>query len=87
LYSKIAPSDPSLLDYGLSTETSGPLAGGDDFDFSGSFIVFSATKSQDMTNHFLKDADACYVEAKQTLIQKDFRMYGLLLCLFALAIS
>ncbi|KAJ3509789.1 hypothetical protein NLJ89_g5032 [Agrocybe chaxingu] len=84
LYSKIAPTDPSL-EFELPSESSDVLAGTDEFDFASTLVVFSETKSLELTNKFRKDADAYYVEAKRSTVssvaQIPYWMYGVLVVL------
>ena len=85
LYSKIAPTDPSL-EYTLPSETSDSLSpDADDFDFPSTLIIFTETKILDITSRFRKDSDAYYVEAKRSIVssvaQVPYWMYGMLVVL------
>ena len=67
LYSKILPAD-STLEFMLPSKLSDSLSGMDEFDFDSMLIIFTETKSLELTNKFRKDADAYYVEAKQSTV-------------------
>jgi hypothetical protein len=69
LYSKIAPTDPSLIPANIPSDTDLPLAlTNDEFDFETSLVLLSETKQLDITSRFRKDADAYYVEAKRSTV-------------------
>lgn len=61
------------------------MTSSEEFDFPATLIVFSETKSLDLTNRFRKDADAYYVEAKRSTVssvaQIPYWMYGVLVVL------
>ena len=84
MYWKIKPTDPSL-EFSLPSELSDPLTSSEEFDFPQTLIIFSETKSLDLTNRFRKDADAYYVEAKRSMVssvaQIPYWMYGVLVVL------
>ncbi|KAI0779450.1 root hair defective 3 GTP-binding protein [Fomes fomentarius] len=84
LYWKIKPLDPSL-EFSLPSEASDPLTSSEEFDFPSTLVIFSETKSLDLTNRFRKDADAFYVEAKRSTVssvaQIPYWMYGVLVVL------
>ncbi|RDX47836.1 protein SEY1 [Lentinus brumalis] len=84
LYWKIKPLDPSL-EFTLPSETSDPLTSTEEFDFPATLVIFSETKSLDLTNRFRKDADAYFVEAKRSTVssvaQIPYWMYGVLVVL------
>ena len=85
LYSKIAPTDPSL-EYTLPSDSTDSLATeSEDFDFPSTLIIFTETKAVDLTGRFRKDADAYYVEAKRstvaTMAQIPYWIYGILVVL------
>ena len=85
LYSKIAPTDPSL-EYTLPSDSTDSLATeSEDFDFPSTLIIFTETKAVDLTSRFRKDADAYYVEAKRstvaTMAQIPYWIYGILVVL------
>ena len=84
LYSKILPED-STLEFTLPSESSDPLSGMDDFDFDSTLVIFTETKTLELTNKFRKDADAYYVEAKRSTVssvaQIPYWMYGVLVVL------
>jgi hypothetical protein len=84
LYSKITPED-STLEFTLPSESSDPLSGMDDFDFDSTLVIFTETKTLELTNKFRKDADAYYVEAKRSTVssvaQIPYWMYGVLVVL------
>ncbi len=84
-YSKIVYKNttlPAIFSSGLSSFTSSE---DDEFDFDSTLTVFSETKALDLTSHFCKDADAFYVEAKQSTVssiaQIPYWMYGVLVVL------
>ncbi|KAF8070100.1 RHD3/Sey1 [Lyophyllum atratum] len=83
LYSKISPVDSSLK-YTLPSEPSDALST-DDFDFPATLVVFTETKTLELTNKFRRDADAYYVEAKRSTVasiaQIPYWMYGVLVVL------
>ncbi|KAI0062825.1 root hair defective 3 GTP-binding protein [Artomyces pyxidatus] len=82
LYSKIAPTDPSLefTPPAFSTDEQD-----EEFDFAASLTVFSETKAHDIINRFRREADAYYVEAKRSTVssiaQIPYWMYGVLVVL------
>ena len=84
MYSKIIPEDSSL-EFTLPSESSDSLSGTDDFDFDSTLIIFTETKSLELTNKFRKDADAYYVEAKRSTVssvaQIPYWIYGVLVVL------
>ena len=84
LYSKILPED-STLEFTLPSESSDSLSGTDEFDFDSTLIIFTETKSLELTNKFRKDADAYYVEAKRSTVssvaQIPYWIYGVLVVL------
>ena len=84
MYSKIIPAD-STLEFTLPSESSDSLSGTDEFDFDSTLIVFTETKSLELTNKFRKDADAYYVEAKRSMVssvaQIPYWIYGVLVVL------
>ncbi|KAG6817484.1 Dynamin-like GTPase that mediates homotypic ER fusion [Tephrocybe sp. NHM501043] len=83
LYSKIAPVDLEL-EYSLPSEPTDSLSS-DDFDFPATLIIFTETKTLELTNKFRRDADAYYVEAKRSTVasiaQIPYWMYGVLVVL------
>jgi hypothetical protein len=83
-YAKIIPVDPSL-EFTLPSESSDPLNSTDEFDFPSTLVIFTETKSLDLTARFRKDADAYYVEAKRSTVssiaQIPYWMYGVLVVL------
>lgn len=83
-YANIAPVDPSL-EFVLPSESSDPLNSTDEFDFPSTLVIFTETKSLDLTARFRKDADAYYVEAKRSTVssiaQIPYWMYGVLVVL------
>lgn len=83
-YAKITPVDPSL-EFTLPSESSDPLNSTDEFDFPSTLVIFTETKSLDLTARFRKDADAYYVEAKRSTVssiaQIPYWMYGVLVVL------
>jgi hypothetical protein len=85
LYSKIVPAD-TTLEFSLPSESSDSLSGTDEFDFDSTLIIFTETKSLELTNKFRKDADAYYVEAKRSMVssvaQIPYWIYGVLVVLF-----
>jgi len=84
LYSKIIPAD-STLEFMLPSETSDSLSGTDEFDFDSTLVIFTETKSLELTNKLRKDADAYYVEAKRSTVsgvaQIPYWIYGVLIVL------
>ena len=84
LYSKIMPAD-STLEFTLPSESSDSLSGTDEFDFDSTLIIFTETKSLELTNKFRKDADAYYVEAKRSTVssvaQIPYWIYGVMVVL------
>jgi hypothetical protein len=84
LYSKIIPADSSL-EFTLPSESSDSLAGTDEFDFNSTLVIFTETKTLELTNKFRKDADAYYVEAKRSTVsgvaQIPYWIYGVLVVL------
>ncbi|KIJ68139.1 hypothetical protein HYDPIDRAFT_126865 [Hydnomerulius pinastri MD-312] len=86
LYSKISPLDSSL-EYTLppSPPSSGSPLLEDDLDFPSTLIIFSESKSLDLTARFRRDADAYYVEAKRSTVssiaQVPYWMYGVMVVL------
>ncbi|KAF9227206.1 root hair defective 3 GTP-binding protein [Gyrodon lividus] len=86
LYSNISPVDSSL-EYTLppSPSTTGPVTPEEDFDFPSSLVIFSESKSLDLTARFRRDADAYYVEAKRSTVssiaQVPYWMYGVMVVL------
>jgi hypothetical protein len=83
-YAKITPLDPSL-EFVLPSESSDPLNSTDEFDFPSTLVIYTETKSLDLTARFRKDADAYYVEAKRSTVssiaQIPYWMYGVLVVL------
>jgi hypothetical protein len=83
LYSKISPKD-STLEYTLPSEATDSL-NSEDFDFPSTLVVFTETKTLELTNKFRRDADAYYVEAKRSTVssvaQIPYWMYGVLVVL------
>ncbi|KAF9460714.1 RHD3/Sey1 [Collybia nuda] len=83
LYSKISPVD-SALEYSLPSEATDSI-NTEDFDFPSTLVVFSETKTMELTNKFRRDADAYYVEAKRSTVssvaQIPYWMYGVLVVL------
>ncbi|KAG1752794.1 RHD3/Sey1 [Suillus lakei] len=83
-YANIAPVDASL-EFVLPSESSDPLNSTDEFDFPSTLVIFTETKSLDLTARFRKDADAYYVEAKRSTVssiaQIPYWMYGVLVVL------
>lgn len=57
----------------------------EDFDFPSTLVVFTETKTMELTNKFRRDADAYYVEAKRSTVssvaQIPYWMYGVLVVL------
>ena len=84
MYSKITPEDSSL-EFTLPSESSDSLSETDEFDFDSTLIIFTETKSLELTNKFRKDADAYYVEAKRSTVssvaQIPYWIYGVLVVL------
>ncbi|PBK95569.1 protein SEY1 [Armillaria gallica] len=86
IYSKISPED-STLEYTLPVDatTADPLSATEEYDFASSLVIFTETKSIDLTNKFRRDADAYYVEAKRSTVssvaQIPYWMYGMLVVL------
>ncbi|KAG8710512.1 Dynamin-like GTPase that mediates homotypic ER fusion [Ceratobasidium sp. 395] len=85
LYGKIAPTDPDH-EFTLPSDTDdNTLTGENEFDFSASLIVLSASKQADINARFRRDADAYYVEAKRSTVssvaQIPVWMYGVLVVL------
>ena len=84
LYSKILPVD-STLEFTLPSESLDSLSGTDEFDFDSTLVIFTETKTSELTNKFRKDADAYYVEAKRSTVssvaQIPYWMYGVLVVL------
>ncbi|KAF9237576.1 RHD3/Sey1 [Melanogaster broomeanus] len=85
LYSKISPVDSSL-EYSLPP--SPPTIDSsmeEDFDFPSTLVIFSESKSLDLTARFRRDADAQYVEAKRSTVssiaQVPYWMYGVMVVL------
>lgn len=83
-YAKITPVDSSL-EFVLPSESSDPLNSTDEFDFPSTLVIFTETKSLDLTSRFRKDADAYYVEAKRSTVssisQVPYWMYCVLVVL------
>ncbi|KAG5641514.1 Dynamin-like GTPase that mediates homotypic ER fusion [Asterophora parasitica] len=83
LYSKISPVD-STLEYTLPSEATDTLSS-EEFDFPATLIVFTETKTLELTSKFRRDADAYYVEAKRSTVasiaQIPYWMYGVLVVL------
>ena len=52
----------------LPSETLDSLSGTVEFDFDSTLIIFTETKSLELTNKFRKDAVAYYVEAKWSTV-------------------
>ena len=84
MYSKIIPAD-STLEFTLPSESSDSLSGTDEFDFDSTLVIFTETRSLELTNKFRKDADAYYVEAKRSTVssvaQIPYWIYGVLVVL------
>ena len=74
---EIIPAD-STLEFMLLSESSDSLSGTDEFDFDSTLIIFTETKSLELTNKFRKDA--YYVEAKRSMVssvaQIPYWIYG-----------
>jgi hypothetical protein len=73
------------LEFTLPSETSDSLSGTEEFDFDSTLVIFTETKTLELTNKFRKDADAYYVEAKRSMVssvaQIPYWMYGVLVVL------
>ncbi|TRM70209.1 RHD3/Sey1 [Schizophyllum amplum] len=84
LYSHIAPQDETLQIELPSDDFSDSMAQ-EEFDFPATLVVFTETKTMDLTNKFRRDADAYYVEAKRSTVasiaQIPVWMYGVLVVL------
>ncbi|KIM83177.1 hypothetical protein PILCRDRAFT_88083 [Piloderma croceum F 1598] len=87
LYSKISPIDPSL-EYTLPSDPStlvNSSTADEEFDFPSTLLIFTDTKSLDLSTKFRRDADAYYVEAKRSTVssvaQIPYWMYGVLVVL------
>ena len=69
----------------LPSESSDSLSGTVKFDFNSMLIIFTETKSLELTNKFRKDAVAYYVEAKWSTVasvaQIPHQIYGVLVVL------
>lgn len=74
----------STLEYTLPSEATDSL-NTEDFDFPSTLVVFTETKTMELTNKFRRDADAYYVEAKRSTVssvaQIPYWMYGVLVVL------
>lgn len=69
----------------MDATTADPLSATEEYDFASSLVIFTETKSIDLTNKFRRDADAYYVEAKRSTVssvaQIPYWMYGMLVVL------
>lgn len=72
------------MEYTLPSEATDSL-NTEDFDFPSTLVVFTETKTMELTNKFRRDADAYYVEAKRSTVssvaQIPYWMYGVLVVL------
>ncbi|CAD6565482.1 MAG: Dynamin-like GTPase that mediates homotypic ER fusion [Cyphobasidiales sp. Tagirdzhanova-0007] len=83
LYSKIAPSDPSLSFSMPDSETNSTETLDDvEFDFSTTLVVLSEAKQIDLADRFRRESDAYYVEAKRSMVssisQIPYWMYAVI---------
>ena len=88
LYSKIAPTDPSLVVELPSTSEDASLAASvelgeeEPFEFASTLTVISETRKAEIGTRLRKEADALYVEAKRSTVssiaQIPLWMYGVL---------
>ena len=73
------------MEFMLPSKSSDLLSGMDEFEFDSMLIIFTETKSLELTNKFRKDADAYYVEVKQSTVssvaQIPYWIYGVLVVL------
>jgi len=86
VYSRIKPTDPTLLPSIPPEEEASGLDGSDEpFDFEDSLHVLSEAKQVDITAKFKREADAYYVEAKRSIVssvaQIPYWVYGIIILL------
>ncbi|KAJ9477321.1 Protein SEY1 [Pseudozyma hubeiensis] len=83
LFSKIQPSNPSLLPDIPSTSDTDPDT--DPFDLPSTLTILTPTRTTTIASRFRKEADALYVEAKRSTVssiaQVPLWMYGVMLVL------
>lgn len=85
VYSRIKPTDPTLLPSLPSEENPSSDGTEEPFDYEESLQIFSEAKQVDITSKFRREADAYFVEAKRSIVssvaQIPYWVYGIILLL------